>query len=178
MRHAFGHSEDKLPAVVKFLDWCNSAEGQTLLNCGLENETYWIQSDGFRYTYPEGEKDNSDTYAAKTNTIQHSLNQLGMNVNGDLTPAVKQTALRTEYNQNLIDNAKYVIANPCLTLDSPAFNTKGATINQDLEDAQVQYIAHKIDLEGLKAAYEKWYELGGAEILSEYQAAYDALIAE
>ena len=167
-------SAEKLPAVVKFLDWCNSAEGQTLLNCGVENETYWIQADGFRYTYPEGEKDNAETYAAKTNTIQHSLNQLGMNVNGDLTPATAATPLRAWYAQNLIDNAQYVIANPCLTLDSETNNLMGATLNQEVEDAQVQYIAGKIDLEGLKAVYADWYAQGGDMILEEFQAAYDA----
>ena len=71
-----------------------------------------------------------------------------------------------------------MIANPCLTLDSPTFTTTGATLNQQVEDAQVQYIAHKIDLDGLKDVYEKWYTLGGADILSEYQAAYDALNAQ
>ena len=144
----------------------------------MEGVNYWIHEDGFRYAYPEGEQDKQEEYAAYNSTTLHSLNQLGMNVNGDLTPSVKQTALRAEYNQNLIDNAKYVIANPCLTLDSPTFTTTGATINQALEDAQVQYIAHKLDLDGLKAAYEKWYELGGTDILSEYQAAYDALNAQ
>ena len=171
-------SEDKLPRVLEFLNYLNSAEGQTLINCGVEGVNYWIHEDGFRYAYPEGEQDKQEEYAAYNSTTLHSLNQLGMNVNGDLTPPVKQTALRAEYNQNLIDNAKYVIANPCLTLDSPTFTTTGATINQALEDAQVQYIAHKLDLDGLKAAYEKWYELGGTDILSEYQAAYDALNAQ
>ena len=166
--------EDKLPAVVKFLDWCNSEEGQTLLNCGLENETYWIQSDGYRYTYPEGEKDNAETYAAKTNTIQHSLNQLGMNVNGDLTPPTAATPLRAWYAQNLIDNAQYVIANPCLTLDSETNNLMGASLNQEVEDAQVQYIAGKIDLAGLQAVYADWHAQGGDDILAEYQAIYDA----
>ena len=167
-------SEEKLPAVLAFLDWCNSAEGQTLLNCGLEGVTYWIHSDGYRYTYPEGEKDKSNEYANKTNTIQHSLNQLGMNVNGDLTPATAQTLLRSWYNQNLIDNAQYVIANPCLTLDSETNSLMGTTLNQDVEDAQVQYIAGIIDLDGLKAAYQDWYDMGGDMILEEYQAAYDA----
>ena len=131
--------EDKLPRVLKFLDWCNSAEGQTLLNCGLEGVTYFIQSDGYRYTYPEGEKEKSDQYAIETNKIQHSLNQLGMNVNGDLTPP-----------------------------------TAGTTLNTDVEDGQVQYIAGKIDLAGLQAIYEAWHEDGGYAILAEYQAAYDA----
>ncbi len=166
--------EEKLPAVVKFLDWCCSAEGQTLLNCGVQDVTYWIHSDGYRYTYPEGEAENSATYAATTNTIQHSLNQLGMNVNGDLTPATAQTPLRAEYNQNLLDNAQYVIANPCYTFDSETNNLMGATLNQEVEDAQVQYIAGKIDLEGLKAVYADWYAQGGDMILEEYQAIYDA----
>ena len=167
-------TEEKLPKVLAFLDWCNSAEGQTLLNCGLEGVTYWIQSDGYRYTYPEGEKENSAQYDTYTKTVQHSLNQLGMNVNGDLTPPTAQTQLRTWYNQNLIDNAKYVIANPCLTLDSETATLMGATLNTDVEDAQVQYIVGKIDLAGLKAAYEEWYAMGGDMILEEYQAAYDA----
>ncbi len=167
-------SQEKLPAVVKFLDWCNSAEGQTLLNCGVEGETYWIQSDGFRYTYPEGQQDQTEQITQKTNTIQHSLNQLGMNVNGDLTPAAAATNLRAEYNQNLLDNAQYVIANPCYTYDSETNNLMGATLNQAVEDAQVQYIAGKIDLAGLQAAYADWHDQGGDMILAEYQEIYDA----
>ena len=165
---------DKLPKVVKFLDWCNTADGQTLLNCGLQDVTYWIQSDGYRYNYPEGEQANSATYAATTNTIQHSLNQLGMNVNGDLNPPTAQTLLRAEYNQNLLDNAQYVIANPCLTYESETNNLMGGTLNQEVEDAQVQYIAGKIDLEGLQKAYAAWHSAGGDDILAEYQAIYDA----
>ena len=140
----------------------------------MENETYWIQSDGFRYTYPEGEAENSATYTAKTNTIQHSLNQLGMNVNGDLTPATAATPLRAEYAQNLLDNAQYVISNPCYTYDSETNNLMGASLAQEVEDAQVQYIAGKLDLAGLQAAYADWHDQGGDMILEEYQAIYDA----
>ncbi len=167
-------SEEKLPKIMKFLDWCNTAEGQTLLNCGLEGVTYWIHSDGYRYTFPEGEKDKAAEYTATTNKIQHSLNQLGMNVTGDLTPKTAQTPLRSEYNQNLVDNAQYVIANPCYTYDSETNNLMGSTLNQAVEDAQVQYIAGKIDLAGLQAAYADWHAQGGDDILAEYQAIYDA----
>ena len=168
-------SEDKLPAVIKFLDWCNGAEGQTLLNCGIENDTYWIHADGARYAYPEGEDQNATTYANYTNTVLHSLNQLGMNVNGSLVPPTAQTQLRKEYAENLIENAQYVIANPCLTLDSETNTLMGTTLANDVEDAQVQYIAGKIDLNGLKAAYATWHDMGGDMILMEYQEAYDAL---
>ena len=166
--------EEKLPKVLAFLDWCNSAEGQTLLNCGVEGETYWIHEDGYRYTYPEGEDANAEQYTVKTNTIQHSLNQLGMNVNGDLTPPTAATKLRAWYNQNLIDNAQYVISDPCLTLDSETNTLMGTTLAQDLEDAEVQYIAGKIDLAGLQAAYADWHDMGGDDILAEFQEAYEA----
>ena len=91
-----------------------------------------------------------------------------------ITVQLADTLLRAWYAQNLIDNAQYVIANPCLTLDSETNNLMGATLNQEVEDAQVQYIAGKIDLEGLKAVYADWYAQGGDMILEEFQAAYDA----
>ena len=97
-----------------------------------------------------------------------------MNVNGDLTPAAKGTILRDEYNKELLKNSNYVIANPCLTYDSETNTLMGATLNQDVEDAQVQYIAGKLDLAGLQAAYQTWHDMGGDMILSEYQAIYDA----
>jgi len=170
--------EATLPRVMELLNYLCSAEGQTLINCGVEGVNYWIHSNGYRYAYPEEAKDDTakqEEYSAYNSTVVHSLGQLGMNVNGDLTPPVEQNKLRQEYNQNLVDNAQYVIANPCLTLESDTYTLMGATLATDLEDAQVQYIAGKIDLDGLKAAYDKWYEQGGEAILSEYQAAYDAL---
>ena len=168
-------SEEKLPAVLKFLDWCSSEDGTTTLNCGVEGCTYWIHSDGYRYTYPEGEDANKDQYTLYTNTVLHSLNQLGMNVHGDLSPKAASTILRNWYNNNLIENAQYVISNPCYTLDSETNVLMGATINQTVEDAQVQYIAGKIDLDGLKAVYADWHTQGGDKILAEYQEAYDAI---
>ena len=166
-------SEDKLPKIMKFLDWCNSAEGQTLLNCGVQDVTYWFDADGYRINYPDGAEDTA-SIDAYVHTVQHSLNQLGMNVNGDLTPAMKSSGLRAEYNQNLLDNAQYVIANPCYTYDSETNNLMGSSLAQEVEDAQVQYIAGKIDLAGLQAAYADWHDQGGDDILAEYQAIYDA----
>ena len=97
-----------------------------------------------------------------------------MNVNGDLTPATAATPLRAEYKQNLAENSQYVLFNPCYTFDSETNNLMGGTLNQEVEDAQVQYIAGKIDLAGLQAVYADWHAQGGDDILAEYQAIYDA----
>ncbi|MBR5382790.1 MAG: extracellular solute-binding protein, partial [Clostridia bacterium] len=37
-------SEEDLPKVVKFLDWCNGPEGQMLLNWGVQDVTYWLDA--------------------------------------------------------------------------------------------------------------------------------------
>ena len=50
----------------------------------------------------------------------------------------------------------------------------GTTLNQDVQDAQVKYIANIIDLDELQAAYATWHDMGGDQILAEYQAVHDA----
>ncbi len=156
--------------VLKFLDWCNSAEGQTLLNWGLDGETFFIHADGFRYTKPESGEDVSE-YVYK---IQHSLNQLGMNVNGDLTPKAATTALRDEYAALNIAMTPYAVSNPCYPLTSETDVMFGTTLSTKLEDAHVQYIAGIISEEELRAVWQEWSDEGGAQMTKEYNEAYHA----
>ncbi len=165
-------SEAELPAVLSFLDWCNSSEGQNILQNGLEGVNYWFHADGSRRTYPEGEEENASQYTEYNNKVLHSLSQLAMNVSGGQAASTSQSALREWYNQNLIDNAQYVISNPALTLDSETYNAVGPALSQEVEDAQIAYIAGRIDLAGLKAVYENWHTGGGNQILEEYQEDY------
>lgn len=162
--------EADLPKVLAFLDWCNTAEGQTLLNCGLENVTYWME-DGYMVTTPP---DGSDA-ATQIHTIQGSLNQLGMNVTGNLTPAVKNTVLRTEYaGYYTAEYANLIVNDPCHALTSETNIMMGTTLSQMLEDAHVQYIAGIIDADGLDAVYAEWAMMGGEQMTAEYNEAYHA----
>lgn len=163
-------SEEDLPRVLKFLDWCNSAEGQTMLNWGLDGVTYWIREDGFRYSTPEDGTDMSEYVT----TVQHSLNQLGMNVPGDLCPPAATTVLRTEYNDINAEYTKYAVSNPCYPLTSETDVMFGTTLKQSLEDAAVQYIAGYIDEDELRAVWQAWSDDGGAMITAEYNEAYHA----
>ena len=167
-------SDADLPKVVKFLDWCNGPEGQMLLNWGVEGETYWIDADGFRLESPESGED----VTAKVHLIQHSLNQLGMNVPGDLCIPMKLTALREEYNQINLDYAQYAVSDPCYPLTSETNIAFGTTLSQNISDAAVQYIAGIIDEAGLRAAWQQWSEEGGAMMTEEYNEAYHASLAE
>ena len=173
--------EEDLPKVMKFLDWCNSPDGQMALNAGIENETYWIWEDGTRHTYPvEAAGDTEEalalqkTYTDRSVTIQGSLNQLHMGTPGDLTVATATSPLRDEYAANNIEFAKYAVLNPCLTLTSETYVAFGSTLDTLLSDAAVQFISCTIDEDELKALWEQWSEEGGEKIKEEYSEAYKA----
>lgn len=118
--------------------------------------------------------DGSDA-TAQIHTIQGSLNQLGMNVTGDLNPPVKNTALRSEYaGYYTAEYANLIVNDPCHALTSETNIMMGTTLSQMLEDAHVQYIAGIIDAAGLEAVYEEWAMMGGDTMTMEYDAAYQA----
>lgn len=160
--------EEDLPKVMKFLDWCNTAEGQMLLNHGIEGITYWMTEDGYRTTdHPEG-------LEVETKSIFGSINQLGMGVMGDLTVPAKQTALRARYAELNNILAPYAVANPCYPFVSETNVAFGTQLSTIISDAATQYIAGIIDEAQLKAEWDRWYEEGGALIIEEYNAAYQA----
>ena len=163
--------EEDLDKVMAFLDWCNSPDGTTTLNWGVEGVTYFIREDGFRYSTPSDDVDTT----ASINTIQHSLNQLGMGVAGDFSPKASSTALRDEYEYINNNYGKYAVSDPCYALTSETQVKLGATLSQMLEDAAVQYIAGIIDEDGLRAVWEQWAAEGGAQITAEYNDAYQAI---
>ena len=157
---------------MKFLDWCNTAEGQMLLNCGVEGVTYWITEDGYRTAeHPEG-------LTVESGKINGSLNQLGMGIMGDLTIPLKTTDMRAQYNAMNDILAPYAVANPCYPFVSETNVAFGSQLSTILSDAATQYIAGIIDEAGLQAAWQQWEEEGGAMITMEYNEAYHASLGE
>ena len=163
--------EEDLDKVMNFLDWCNSPDGTTTLNWGVEGVTYFIREDGFRYSTPSDDVDTT----VSINTIQHSINQLVMSVAGDFSPKANSTPLRDEYEYINNNYGKYAVSDPCYALTSETQVKLGATLSQMLEDAAVQYIAGIIDEDGLRAVWEQWAAEGGAQITAEYNDAYQAI---
>ena len=157
--------------ILAFLDWCNTPEGCTLINWGVDGQTFWVREDGFRYTNPTDDADMS----LQVQQFQHSLNQLGTNVAGDKTPYLQQkTALRMEYDAYQLTELDKIINDPCHALTSETNTMMGTTLSQMLEDAHVQYIAGLIDEDGLRAAWAEWSAMGGEAMTAEYNAAYQA----
>ena len=168
-------SEEDLPKVLKFLDWCNGPEGQTILNAGLEGVTYWVNEEGFRYV-PD---DKADEASENSKKYLHDFNQLGMGVPGDLeTPKAALnrglTTLRERYANLNKELAPYAVSNPCFPFVSQTAVDRGAELDQIITDAAVQYIAGVIDEDGLKAAWDEWATKGGDQETAEYNDAYHA----
>ena len=166
--------EADLPKVMKFLDWVNTAEGQMLINWGVNGVTYLLDEEGYRVAtseYTEEMSNNSTIY-------QHSLNQLGMNVMGDLCAPLHQSDLRGRYAQLNNDLTPYAVSDPCYPFVSETNVAFGTQLSTILSDAATQYIAGIIDLEGLQAAWQQWEEEGGFMMTEEYNEAYHASLGE
>ena len=166
--------EADLPKVMKFLDWVNTAEGQMMINWGVEGVTYLLDEEGYRVdvgTYTEEMSNASTVY-------QHSLNQLGMNIAGDLCAPLRQTELRAQYNNLNKVLTPYAVSDPCYPFESETNVAFGSQLSTILSDAATQYIAGIIDLDGLQAAWQQWEEEGGAMMAMEFNEAYHASLGE
>lgn len=161
-------TEEEMLKCLAVLDFMNSADGQTLVNWGVAGESYWTDDEGFRIAPPDKEKEE----IAKA--VQHSLNQIGMNVNGDLAHPMKLTGLRKAYFDISEGSKDLVVGNPCAAFISETQTMFGAQLNTLLEDGCVQYIAGAIDEAGLKAVFAQWAEEGGAQMTAEMNEMYHA----
>ena len=171
--------EEDLPKVLKFLDWCNGSEGQTLINAGLEGLTYDVDEEGFRYV-PE---EKSEEYSKNSQMYHNNINQLGMGVAGNLeTPKARVnrgvTELRQRYEDLNVELAPYAVLDPCYPLVSQTNIDYGAQLSPIISDAAVQYIAGIIDEDGLRAAWADWAAQGGDQITAEFNEAYHAAIGK
>ncbi|MDR0395926.1 MAG: extracellular solute-binding protein [Oscillospiraceae bacterium] len=158
--------EDMLKCLA-FLDFLNGPEGQTLINWGVEGVTFWTDEEGYRIATPTDQE-------VSFRSIQGSLNQLGMGVNGDLAHPMKQEGLRKLYNDNLAAYFDYVVGNPCAAFISETNTMVGEQLRILLEDANVQYIANEIDEAQLQAVYQQWRAEGGDAIIAEMNEMYKA----
>ena len=88
------------------------------------------------------------------------------------------TALREKYNAINADYAQYAVSDPCYPFISETNVAFGSVLSTIISDAAVQYIAHQIDEDGLRAAWAQWSDEGGAQMTQEYNEAYHASLAE
>ena len=167
--------EEDLPKVLKFLDWCNGSEGQTLINAGLEGLTFDVNEDGHRFV-PE---EKNEEYTTNSQKYHNNINQLGMGVPGNLENPKAElkrglTDLRQRYEDLNAQLAPYAVLNPCYPFVSETYTAFGSDLDTRINDAAAQYIAGMIDEAGLKQAWADWAAMGGEAMTAEYNDAYHA----
>jgi putative aldouronate transport system substrate-binding protein len=95
-----------------------------------------------------------------------------INIEGYNVPALKDTPLGEKGTQMALENTKYAVPNPALTLVSETYSERGKELEQMINDAQTKYIMGKIDDAGWQAEVEKWRKSGGDKLIKEYEEAY------
>lgn len=164
-------TEEDLHHYLNFLDKCNDVVGQNILNFGTEGITYEMLESGYVKTF---EKDEIVARAGAGMDVTAGWNQFMMNT-VDLLYKKESNPRFMQQEEVYKENLEYVVHNPTLSLTSDTYTAKGKTLEQLMSDATVNYIMGKTDLEGFQKEVQRWYDDGGQDVLTEYQAAYEAI---
>lgn len=154
-------NEAALADALNFLDLCNTKQVQNLLNYGVEGVHYDLTLNG------------EVKVRVFDQDPKEGFNQFMMNVSDKLM-TVEQTAIQKQNTKVQANNVQYVVPNPCEPLTSDTYTSKGAQLDQMVNDARVQYIVGQIDEAGFKKVVDQWYSQGGKDICKEYTEIYNA----
>lgn len=154
-------TEADLKNVLKFMNQLDDKDVQILINNGIENVTFKLV-DG--YTQPLN--------PAADPTIFGEINQLALGLGTNNMYLPTQTETRKTVAKVQEENIKTAIANPATPLISQTYTTKGAQLDNIIEDARVKYIVGQMDAKGFDAAVQQWKSSGGDQVIKEYNDEY------
>ncbi|MDS0525652.1 extracellular solute-binding protein [Clostridium sp. SHJSY1] len=158
--------EKHLKKVLDFMDKLNSKDVTYLLNNGIEG-TYYEMKDG-KYT-PTTDKTLLNDIAA--------YSQLSTNTQSfDILKVEYDNKLEADRNEIMKNGEKKAVFDPCASLISDVYASKGAQLQNIMSDARIQYIAGQIDKDGYKAAQKQWLSTGGQEYIDELTKLYNEKI--
>jgi putative aldouronate transport system substrate-binding protein len=152
---------------LDFVDKCNTAVGQTLLNWGAENVNYTRNSDGTVSSIPAAQIPNGWN-------IVSGWNQFRMLT--DVAAIQRPNAYQAKHQQVYREIATLAVPNPVtpIALMSPTWTARQSSLNTIVDDAVINFIMGRIDRAGFDREKARWYAEDGTRALAELQAAYDA----
>ncbi|WP_100406455.1 extracellular solute-binding protein [Bacillus solitudinis] len=155
-------TEEELKIILSFYDYLMKPEIANILIWGIEGEHYTVQNGKAKIS--------EDRRSFEREVRPYLSMEIGEpETNGRLErfneyePAIKAQELN-------IDNEKYVISNPALTLDSETQLLDGERLSEMIEDATYKYILGQIDRQGFERTIETWKAEGGLKIIDELNA--------
>lgn len=162
-------TEEQLDTVLTALDKLSSAEGQNLLNNGLEGVNYEVEGD---VTVPI----ESDE-ASVVDSDRSAFAQIGSQSNGYLaysaSPAGEpEKALDEKRKAFHASDLESAVFNPGAAYMSESYLQSGAILDQIIVDARLKYLAGQLDEAGLESELERWTSSGGQKVVDEMNELY------
>lgn len=163
-------TREQVEACLHFIDKMCDDKMITLSSYGVKDFHYKIDEDGYIVDI-KADPSMNKAYGGLNQSIcfiPKMLNQV--------KPSLRENERKLKEFEIIAKSEKTAVINPALAYlaNSPSYAVNGALLDQTLSDARTQYICGRIDEAGLQAAFEKWEKQGGAKIVAEVNALYQA----
>ncbi|MFD0682260.1 MULTISPECIES: extracellular solute-binding protein [unclassified Paenibacillus] len=155
-------TEAELKQLLAFLDKLMDPEMSKLILRGVEGKHFVKTADN------KTEWKDYSLFIKEVKPYKDNLTAFeGYNVPDLLDTPIGEKSVKLER-----ENAKYMVHNPALTLNSTTYVERGKELEQMIQDAQTKFIMGKIDEAGWQAEIEKWRKSGGDKMAQEYEQDY------
>jgi len=155
-------TEEDLWHHLNFMNALNDTLGQNILARGAEGHNWEYLGDG---TFQMIEIAGGD--------VVEGLNQIGMR-NNLLHTQMGANSREHAITATQLDNLEIAIHDPSLPFAvlSDTWTASGASLNQIIDDAVINFTMGNIDMDGFRAEVDRWYAEGGQDTINELNAAY------
>ena len=162
-------TDAQLETVLTVLDKLSSAEGQRLLNNGIEGVNYEL--DGEQAVPIESEE------ASVIQSDVSAFAQIGSQSNGYLGyPAKPEGEAEAALDEKRLafheEDMETAVFDPGAAYMSESYLQNGAILDQIVVDARLKYLAGQIDEAGLEAELDRWTTSGGQQVVDEMNELY------
>jgi putative aldouronate transport system substrate-binding protein len=156
--------EATLKKVLAFFDKLGDKKMLDLCGYGIEGRHYDLV-DGFIQPKPVGDP------SFKANEINDMNQILPFIPNAVGTPLYQKWWISKGAEVQKF-NEKIVVGNPVAPFTSATFATKGASLDNLVNDARIKYIVGQIDDKGWDEMVATWKKTGGDDVIREYNEQY------
>ena len=162
---------EKIEAALTMLDRFSSNEARLLMEYGLEGINWEKDENG---NLVDLDKDDSELAMGYSglDTLEPRLPEF----NAPTDPAPAKTEREVAQDEAYARNLECAVFNPATAYlqNSATYADTGAMLDEWIKQARSQYICGELDEAGLKAAWDKWYQNGGEQIIKEVNEQYQA----
>ena len=171
------HLED----VIRLLDFCYSEEGNTLLNWGIEGESYVVNPDGSK-SFTEFVTNNPDGLTIDQAVIQYAFPASDAPVVNDYNARkqINYALWQQEEACQIWADCDYSLLLPVLfptAEDSSRLSEIMSEINTYVDEMETKFIMGRESLDNYDAFIDTLYSMGVEEAIEIQQRTYDAYLS-